>query len=507
MTGILIAGTSSDAGKSLVVTGLCRAARRRGLDVAPYKAQNMSNNSMVCADGTEIGRAQYLQALAAQVEAHSGMNPVLLKPGTDRRSFVVLRGQPAGRLEAGEYATGRKHLAEAAFAAYEELAAAHDLIICEGAGSPAEINLRAGDYVNLGLARRFDLPMVLVGDIDRGGQLAALYGHWAILDDADRACLAGYIINKFRGDARVLQPGLDEITRRTGMPGLGVLPWVDGVWLDGEDALDLGAWRAHGGPEGDDDERLRVAVVAFPRTSNATDVDALAHEFGVEVVITRDLGRLRDADLVVLPGSRSTLSDLEWLRRQGIADVIVDRWHRGRPVLGICGGYQMLARTVDDRDGVESRGASRGAGRSAQGLGLLPVTVRFHAEKTLARPRGSWAGHPVEGYEIHHGLCEVDSDGVGAGGWGGAGGWDGEVEPFLDGCRRGAAWGTLWHGALENDDFRRAWLTGIAETTGNLWRPHQGHPGFGERREQMIEALADAVETHLDLDRLFDMAR
>ena len=229
MTGILVAGTSSDAGKSLVVTALCRAAVRQGIDVVPFKAQNMSNNSMVCADGSEIGRAQYLQAAAARVQPSSAMNPVLLKPGTDRRSFIVLRGQPGGVLEAGQYTTGRQALAEAAWAAYDELAAAHDLVICEGAGSPAEINLRSGDYTNMGLARQKNLPVVLVGDIDRGGVLASIYGTWGLLDDADRALLAGYLINKFRGDDSVLAPGLAEITRRTGLPSFGVLPWVPGV--------------------------------------------------------------------------------------------------------------------------------------------------------------------------------------------------------------------------------------------------------------------------------------
>src|SRR3954469_23326460 len=210
-TGVLIAGTASDAGKSLVVTGLCRALARHGRSVAPFKAQNMSNNSMVCADGSEIGRAQYLQARAAGVEPPPAMNPVLLKPGSDRRSFVVVRGRPAGVLEAGEYATGRRHLAEAAWAAYDELAEAHDVVVCEGAGSPAEINLRAGDYVNLGLARRSGLPVVVVGDIDRGGVLAALYGTVALLDDVDRALVRAFVVNKFRGDPGVLAPGLDEV--------------------------------------------------------------------------------------------------------------------------------------------------------------------------------------------------------------------------------------------------------------------------------------------------------
>ena len=235
--GLLIAGTSSDAGKSLLVTALCRAYARRGVRVAPFKAQNMSNNSMVCTDGSEIGRAQYAQARAAGVEPSSLHNPVLLKPGSDRTAHVVVRGQPAGILRAGEYATGRRHLAQAAFAAYGELAQQSDLIICEGAGSPAEINLRTGDYVNLGLAREFGLPVVVVGDIDRGGILAALYGTWALLDDGDRSLLRGFVINKFRGDRSVLEPGLTEITRRTGIPFLGVLPWLEQVWIDSEDNL------------------------------------------------------------------------------------------------------------------------------------------------------------------------------------------------------------------------------------------------------------------------------
>lgn len=497
MPGILVAGTTSDAGKSLVVTGLCRAFRRRGIDVAPYKAQNMSNNSMVCSDGSEIGRAQHLQAVAAGLEPSSLMNPVLLKPGTDRRSHVVLRGRPAGRLEAGEYATGRRHLAEAAWAAYDELASGHDLIVCEGAGSPAEINLRAGDYVNLGLARRFDLPVVIVGDIDRGGLLASLYGHWAILDEEDRRCLAGYIVNKFRGDVDVLRPGLDELTARTGLPALGVLPWIEGAWLDGEDALDLGAWRAHRAEDDTDGdhELLHVAVVAFPRTSNATDVDALAHEPGVEVVVTRDPTRVRRADLVVLPGTRSTADDLAWLRRTGLAAEVTARAAAGRPVLGICGGYQMLTDLIEDEEGVEAGPATAAAG-PVPGLGLLPVQVRFAAEKILGRTRGQWQGHPVTGYEIHHGHCELLPESQTR-----------PTEPFLDGCRSGSVWGTLWHGAWENDAFRRAWLTEVAAAAGSRWTPRPDAPGFGERREKMIESVADAVETHLDLDRLLALAR
>src|SRR5664280_27623 len=287
--GLLVTGTSSDAGKSLIAAALCRVLVRRGVRVAPFKAQNMSNNSMVCRDGAEIGRAQYLQALAARVVPEAAMNPVLLKPGTERRAHVVVLGRPAGVLQAGEYASGRRHLAEAAFGAYADLAGRFDVVVCEGAGSPAEINLRAGDYVNFGLAREFGMPVVLVGDIDRGGMLASCYGTWALLDAPDRALLKGFLVNKFRGDPGVLQPGLDEITRRTGVPFLGVVPWLPGMWLDGEDALSVDRWRAEsssatatGTAAGAETAAagLRVAVVRFPRISNSTDVEALAAEQG-----------------------------------------------------------------------------------------------------------------------------------------------------------------------------------------------------------------------------------
>lgn len=488
MPGVLIAGTSSDAGKSLVVAGISRALADRGVRVAPFKAQNMSNNSMVVREPTgayaEIGRAQWSQARAARVEPTSAMNPVLLKPGTDRRSFVVLRGQPGGTLEAGEYATGRRALAEAAFAAYEELAADFDVIISEGAGSPAEINLRGGDYVNFGLAERFDLPVVVVGDIDRGGILASIFGTWAIVDDADRARLKGYLINKFRGDVGVLEPGLAELTRRTGLRSLGVLPWLDDVWLDGEDALRVDRWvdaRASGSDEGASRNHLTVAVVRLPRVSNATDVDALAAEPGVEITVTTSPMAVATADVVILPGSRSTVSDLRWLRERGLADAITARAAVGKPVLGICGGYQMLCREIIDD--LES-----GAGR-VEGLGLLDGRVEFHPDKVLGLPTGEWRGHAVAAYEIHHGTVTA----VG--------------EPFLDGVRHGSVWGTLWHGALENDDFRRTWLTEIAADAGLDWRPDPAALPFAERREAMLDRLGHAISKHVDLDLLLDLGR
>jgi adenosylcobyric acid synthase len=473
-SGVLIAGTSSDAGKSLVVTGLCRALARRKIAVAPFKAQNMSNNSCVCFDGAEIGRAQYLQAQAAGVIAESAMNPVLLKPGSDHRSHIVLRGQPCGTLESGEYVNGRAHLAAASFAAYDELASRFDVIICEGAGSPAEINLRAGDYVNLGLAREKNLPVVVVGDIDRGGVFASLYGTFALLDDEDQRLLRAFLINKFRGDAGILQPGLDELTTRTGVPFAGVLPWLDEVWLDAEDTLNVAAWQRRDSVDAD----LQVAVVRLPRMSNVTDVEALAAEPGVEVLVTSDPRAVARADLVVLPGTRSTVSDLEWLRRVGLAKVITDRVRRGASVLGICGGYQMLAQEIDDP--IES---GRGA---VVGLGVLPVKINFSAEKVLGRPVGEWRGQGVAAYEIHHGTAHIE----------------GEVESFLDGCRQGEVWGTMWHGAFENDGFRRAWLSEITSAVGSDWHSDPDAPGYSARREAMINILADAVEEHVDLSVL-----
>ncbi|MDO5677841.1 MAG: cobyric acid synthase [Propionibacteriaceae bacterium] len=480
----LVAGTSSDAGKSLITAGLCRVARRRGINVVPFKAQNMSNNSMVVADG-EIGRAQYLQAIAAGVTPSSVLNPVLLKPGSDRRAHVILRGQPAGELRAGEYATGRRHLAEAAFEAYRELAAQYDLVICEGAGSPAEINLREGDYTNMGLARQFGLPVVLVGDIDRGGVLASIYGTWGLLEGEDRGLLAGYLINKFRGDQAVLDPGLEEISRRTGLSNFGVLPWLPGMWVDGEDALEVARWRGEDlGGGGSTEGALTVAVVRMPRISNATDVDALAAEPGVRVTVTTDPEDVAAADLAVLPGSRATLTDLAWLRSTGIAAAVVARAQAGRPVLGICGGFQMLGRTVVDP--VES-----GSPEPVDGLGLLPVSVEFSPDKVLGRPQGEWRGVPVEGYEIHHGRPTL---------------LDGGDEGFLGGVRVGQTWGTMWHGALESDEFRRSWLAEIAKAAGREWVPSEA-PGFAARREMMLDSVADALEEHADVTALLGLCK
>ena len=482
MTGsLLVAGTTSDAGKSAVTTGLCRAFARRGLRVAPYKAQNMSNNSMVTADGAEIGRAQWLQAIAARAEPEAAMNPVLLKPGSDRRSHVVVLGQPSGQLEAHEFAGGRKPLAQAAFAAFDDLTSRYDVVVCEGAGSPAEINLRAHDYVNMGLAQHAGIATVLVGDIDRGGVFAAMYGTLGLLDAADQALVAGFVINKFRGERALLAPGLATLEKLTGRRVLGVLPWLPGLWLDSEDSLALGERRPQGEVEGD---RLRVAVVRLPRVSNATDVDALGLEPGVEVTFADSPRGLAGADVVPIPGTRSTIEDLAWLRRRGLSDAVHEHAGRGGVVLGICGGFQMLGASVSDPLGSEGR-----PGACVEGLGLLEVRTEFTAEKVLRLPTGSAFGVAASGYEIHHGRVSVHAG-----------------EEFLGGARSGAVFGTMWHGSLECDELRRAWLREAAAVAG-LPSFVAGRTTFAAAREARIDALADALEEHADLDTVLDLVR
>src|SRR5579875_2474865 len=482
---LLVAGTSSDAGKSVVVAGLCRWLARQGVTVAPFKAQNMSLNSFVTPDGAEISRAQVMQAAAACVEPDADMNPVLLKPGGSRRSQVVVLGRPAADADAVEYRSMTGHLRQVALDSLERLRARFDVVICEGAGSPAEINLRQGDIANMGLARAAGLPVIVVGDIDRGGVFAAMYGTLALMPPADQDLVAGFVIKKFRGPPELLDSGITMLRRLTGRPVLGVLPWAEGLWLDAEDSLALGtapwgAGRAAGAtataaPSGRD--VLRVGVVRLPRISNFTDIDALAAEPGVLVRLTADPAEAAVADLVVLPGSRATVADLAWLRERGLAGIICERAQAGRPVLGICGGYQMLASEIDDT--VES-----GAG-TVPGLGVLPVRVVFGAKKTLGRPAGQALGAPVAGYEIHHGTAQVTDPGA---------------EPFLDGCRGGrggAVWGTSWHGALENDEFRRAFLTEVAALAGRDFTPAPD-TDFAKLREARLDALGDLVAGHLD---------
>jgi len=478
---LLVAGTASDAGKTVITAALCRAFARRGLRVAPYKAQNMSNNSMVCVDAdgvpAEIGRAQWVQALAAGVTPEPAMNPVLLKPGGDRRSHVVAMGRPAGTVGSMDFVDGRRHLARLAHDAFDDLASRYELVIAEGAGSPAEINLRAGDYVNLGLARHARMPVVVVGDIDRGGVFAAFYGTVALLDDADQALIAGFVVNKFRGDPELLRPGLEQLAERTGRRVYGTVPWRPDLWLDSEDALDLA-----GRTDPDGVAPLRVAVVRSPRISNFTDLDALALEPGVDVRFVSDPRGLDDADLVVLPGTRTTIADLAWLRARGLDAAILAHAKAGGSVLGVCGGFQMLGRRIEDPEGAEGE-----PGSVVDGLGLLDVSTRFTAEKTLRLPSGDALGHPVHGYEIHHGRITVHGG-----------------ESFLGGASAGSVWGTMWHGSLECDGFRRAFLSRAAEPAGR--EAPSSDVSFAAAREARLDLLGDLAERHLDLDALGELA-
>ncbi|HZX38471.1 MAG TPA: cobyric acid synthase [Streptomyces sp.] len=476
---MLVAGASSDAGKSMLTAGVCRWLRRRGVDVAPFKAQNMSNNSAVTRDGAEIGRAQQLQAQACGAEATADMNPVLLKPGGDRHTHVVLHGRPLGEVSALDYRQLKTTLRQAVLDSYDRLRAAHDVVICEGAGSPAEINLRETDVANMWLADQRDLATLIVGDIDRGGVFASFFGTTALLDAEDQALVAGYLVNKFRGDVSLLEPGLEMLHGLTGRRTYGVLPFAHGLGIDEEDGLRVslrGAVRESvvAPPVGED--VLRVAVCAVPLMSNFTDVDALAAEPGVVVRFVDRADELVDADLVIVPGTRGTVRALEWLRERGLADALKRRAAEGRPVLGICGGFQMLAEHIEDE--VESRAGA------VKGLGLLPVRVRFAVGKTLARPVGEALGEPVEGYEIHHGVAEV------------LGG-----EAFLDGCRVGAVWGTHWHGSLESDGFRRAFLREVARTAGRRFVPAPD-TSFGALREEQLDRLGDLIEEHTDTGAL-----
>ena len=488
MNALLVAGTHSDAGKSVVTAGICRWLRRRGVRVAPFKAQNMSNNSAIAIDATgrggEIGRAQAMQAAACGLEPDVRFNPVLLKPGSDMSSQVIVRGRAVGSVTAANFRSLRPRLAQEAFAALAELRREYEVVICEGAGSPAEINLRDADFVNMGLARSAQLPVIIVADIDRGGVFASLYGTVALLDDADQAHVAGFVINRFRGSMSLLAPGLDRLRELTGRPTYGVLPFDLDLWLDAEDSLAYGRLLGRPAPALGA-QWLRVAVVRLPHISNATDAEALATEPGVRVRLTAEPAELDEADLIVLPGTKSTVDDLTWLRSTGLAEAVRRHAAAGKPLLGICGGYQMLASRIHDQ--VES-----GLG-TVDGLGLVPVEITFGATKVLGRPVGSCGSLPVRGYEIHHGY----ESGRGA------------VAPLLltatgaaEGVRSGNVFGTHWHGTFESDEFRRWFLTEAARLAGRdfVVAPDTA---FGAARERMLDRLGDLVEKHLDTDALW----
>jgi adenosylcobyric acid synthase len=478
---LLVCGTHSDAGKSVVTAGICRWLRRAGVRVAPFKAQNMALNSVVAPSGGEVGRSQAVQAAAAGLEPEAAMNPILIKPTGERRSQIVVMGRPYAHVDGRSYQQLKAELEPVVVGALADLRARFDVVVCEGAGSPAEINLRDGDLVNLGLAREAGLPVIVVADIDRGGVFASLFGTLALLEPADQAHVAGFVINKFRGDPSILADGLERLEAVTGRPVLGVLPHVEDLWMDVEDSLALDARRPEAPAEAD---TLDVAVLRLRWISNFTDADALAAEPGVRLRFTRSAADIERADLVVVPGTKATVEDLERLRAAALDRALAARAAAGDPILGICGGYQLLGERITDP--VESE---RGV---ADGLGLLPVTTAFGVDKILRRSAGrcEWLGTSASGYEIRHGrprrhggapLLVTD---------------DGDEE----GCRDGAVMGLSWHGALEHDGFRGALLRRVAAARGRRFVP--GTTPFAAVRAAHLDALGDLVAGHIDTGRL-----
>ncbi|QEH78735.1 cobyric acid synthase [Sphingomonas sp. C8-2] len=481
MGAVMLQGTGSDVGKSVLVAGLCRAFVRRGLAVRPFKPQNMSNNAAVTVDGGEIGRAQALQAIACRAEPHSDMNPVLLKPQADRTSQLVVHGRVRGTLGSADFREGRRPLLDEVLTSYRRLREQCDIVVVEGAGSPAEINLRAGDIANMGFARAAGVPVVLVGDIDRGGVIAAVVGTRAVLDPADAAMIRGFLINKFRGDPALFEDGYRQIEALSGWRGYGVVPWLAATArLPSEDAVILE--RRRGPAEG----RVLVACPILPRISNFDDLDPLKLEPGVELAMIPP-GRPipAEAALVVLPGSKATIADLAALRAEGWDIDILAHHRRGRAILGLCGGYQILGRRIVDPDGIE------GVPGAVDGLGLLDVETRLSPAKTLRRVEGQALDARFDGYEMHVGETE------------GAGRErpfarfdDGRTDGAID--AGGTVMGSYVHGLLAKADLRRALLARIgAEGSG---RDH------GASVDAALDAIAAELERHVDVDALVALA-
>lgn len=491
---LMVLGTMSSAGKSLLVTGLCRIFARRGLRVAPFKAQNMSNNAAVCPDGGEIGRAQYTQALACGIAPDARMNPVLLKPEADAHSQVVVMGEAWKALPARAYYQHRETLWKTITGALDDLRAEYDLVIMEGAGSPVELNLKPGDMVNLAPAQYADAPVLLAGDIDRGGIFAQLLGTLWLLEPEERALVKGLLVNKFRGDISLFTDGVQILQERGGVPVMGVIPYIHHN-IPEEDAVAIEAQNFQpGAPSG-----TVIAVIRLPRISNFDDFDPLAAEPGVSLRYVDSAAELsRDIAAVILPGTKSTIADLEWLHTRGLADAIREYARRGGAVVGICGGYQMLGDVIHDPDHVESNR------EAVEGLGLLPVETIFAGEKAtyqaeaVIHAQSSWLaaldGQVIGGYEIHMGRT------------GGAGG-----DPWLRITRRGSTpvdvpdgsvsgsgriWGCYLHGLFENAPLRRAWLESLGWLAAS-----EGEP-VGARLEESFDHLAEVMESALDMERL-----
>lgn len=493
----MILGTGSSVGKSLITAGFCRVLNNRGYHVAPFKAQNMALNSYITKEGHEMGRAQVVQAEAARVEPHSDMNPILLKPTGERKSQVIVHGKVHNVLSATEYYAAKPYYKEAVRVSYERLKESYEAIVMEGAGSPAEINLLEQDLVNMGMAEMADAPVVLVGDIDRGGVFAQLYGTVKLLPEPMQKRIKGFIINKFRGDISILEPGLRMIEERTGIPVLGVMPYID-VDIEDEDSLSerFNAGRNVNAP-------IRIGVIRLPKVSNFTDLNALETFSGVSVEYYKPGEQLGEVDLIVIPGSKNTIEDLMAIRNSGLEEQMIRRHKLGTPILGICGGYQMLGRLIKDPYQTESDIPS------INGMGLLEVETTFHTEKTTTLVEAEiqspafLKGIAVKGYEIHMGeTCPLE-EGVTSS--------FAQITKILDQpiCKldgavaHGTGWvmGTYLHGILDNFELTEALLNHLRACKG-LESSKHAYDSFDTYKEAQYDVLANTLETHLNIEQM-----
>ncbi|SEN12356.1 cobyric acid synthase [Lihuaxuella thermophila] len=491
MKAIMLQGTASDVGKSVLCTALCRYFFEEGYRVAPFKSQNMALNSYVTRDGREIGRAQGVQAEAAGIEATVDMNPILLKPKGDLVSEVIVHGRHFADLDAGSYREQvLDQMLEPVRQSLRRLAREYDVLVIEGAGSPAEINLKDRDIANMRVARMADAPVLLVADIERGGVFASIVGTLELLDPDERARVKGFIINKFRGSKKLLDPGIEWLEKRTGIPVLGVLPYVD-LGVDPEDSMSLQSLELKGKQKGRAD--LDVAVIRLPRISNFTDFLPLMNREDVTVRYIQSVRDLEQPDVIILPGTKNTMEDLVWLKKTGLAGEILKLRRQGSSVVGICGGYQMLGEKLTDPDAVESDH------QELDGLGLLPMVTRFVANKKTVRTEGTpfpeWAGPaPVEGYEIHLGRTRLTSPAV-------------PLFQLPDGrtdgavAEDGAVWGTYLHGVFDNPSFTHHWINHLRRKKG-LPEREELAGNRHEAREEVYAFLGHWIREHLDLERL-----
>ena len=480
-SSLMFQGTGSDVGKSFIVAGLCRAALRRGISVAPFKPQNMSNNAAVTDDGGEIGRAQWVQAIAAGRKPSVHMNPVLLKPESDRRAQVIVQGKVWDTAEARDYQNRKRLLLSVVMESYETLKSDADLVLVEGAGSPAETNLRRGDIANMGFALAADVPVVLIGDIDRGGVIASIVGTHAVLEKSDRAQIVGTIINRFRGNISLFDDGIKDITARTNWPCFGVLPWLQTAHqLPAEDAVVL-----ERSISDEKDRKLKIAVPMVSRIANFDDLDPLIAEKGVEVTFVPPGKPLpRDTDLIILAGTKSTLSDMQFLINQGWDIDIKAHVRQGGAVLGLCGGYQMLGHNLFDPDGAD------GDLTNQKGLGLLDIETRMVPEKTVRNLQGATEeGHSFDGYEIHVGQTDgadtnrpfVVIDGV----------------PYGASAERKPIWGCYLHGLFSSDDFRASFLKRFSMAASST--------RYRKTVDAALDDIAASFETHLDIEAMLEL--